>query len=131
MKDKVKIIVVDDEVELCELIALQLESEEGYQVFTAFNGNDAFKIIQEEKVDAIISDIQMPNGDGIELLKKVKSTPAPHPPVILISGYSKVTEAEALEMGAAAKISKPMRYSEISEALHNALNKPKMQRISS
>jgi len=66
-----KILLVDDDHELCQLYKIRLE-EAGYQISTVYDGEDALKKIQEKKPDLIILDLMLPKISGIEVLKKLK-----------------------------------------------------------
>jgi len=91
------ILIVDDEPlvrrSLGELLALS-----GYTVSTASNGEEALNLLKDYTADIIISDIKMPQMDGVELLRKLKVS-HPDTPVILITGYSSIESAvEAIEI---------------------------------
>jgi len=79
-----KILVVDDEIGIRQSLKKILEKE-GYEVLTASNGEEAFKVIRSEAVDLLISDIRMAGMDGLELLKVCKSV-SPYTEVIMITG---------------------------------------------
>ena len=83
--DKNKILVVDDEESIHLLYREELE-DEGYQVISAMNGEDALKLFESEQPDLVILDINMPGMDGIEVLRQMKQM-KPNVPVILSSAY--------------------------------------------
>ncbi|MCX9011200.1 MAG: response regulator [Candidatus Methanoperedens sp.] len=66
-----KIMVVDDEPDTVDLVKLVLETE-GFDVITAYSGSECLKKLEEEKVDAVLLDIMMPEMDGWEVFKKIK-----------------------------------------------------------
>jgi DNA-binding response OmpR family regulator len=68
---KKKILVVDDEMDFLKVIKLRLEVN-GYDVITAFDGEEALKKVKTEKPDALLLDILMPKIDGLGILKKVR-----------------------------------------------------------
>ncbi len=82
---KKKILVVDDEESIHLLYKEELE-EEGYEVLSALNGEDALKLFDEASPDLVILDINMPEMDGIEVLRQMKQK-RPSVPVILSSAY--------------------------------------------
>ncbi len=112
MANKKSILLVDDEVDILEPLAFNLETC-GYEVVTAESGNNAFEAFQKRKFDAIITDIKMPNGNGIELLKNVKSVKPLCPVVSFITGYSDLTLRQAFHLGASSTFSKPFDFEEL------------------
>jgi CheY-like chemotaxis protein len=110
------LLIVEDEVDLREPLVMEFESL-GCRVFEANNGREAMSVLQREKVDAVISDIRMPGGDGIELLKNIKGLNYVFPVVMLITGFSDLTKEEAYHLGAEAILSKPFDLDEIDAAV--------------
>ena len=100
------ILVVDDEADLREAIAFDLKKQ-GYPVFTAGNGREAFEIVKNQTISVILSDVRMPGGDGLELLEKVRENFPDGPIVILISGFADISIEEAYHKGAQAVFPKP------------------------
>lgn len=120
--DGKKLLVVDDEVDLREIISEDFEMM-GAEVFSAENGRVAFEIAQRVLPDAIVSDIRMPGGDGIELLKSVRSEmPSPQPRVFLITGFADVTVDQAKEMGAQGMLPKPFNLRQLREMVVRSLD---------
>ena len=78
------ILLVDDEVDLLEALELNMQMS-GFKTLTATSGNKAFEVFQKENVDAIVTDIKMADGNGIELLKRVKKTNRSLPVVSFIT----------------------------------------------
>ena len=106
------VLVVDDEPDLTEIISFPLD-QLGLKAIRAHSGTEAWKIFEEHKnIDLVISDVRMPSGSGIELLKKIRLQNA-HIPVILMSGFADVMEDEAKNLGASVLLQKPMELSEI------------------
>jgi len=71
---KEKILVVDDEQDLVKLIRYHLEKD-GYQVLSAYNGEDALFLSRKERPELLILDLMLPGMDGLEVCKKIKSRP--------------------------------------------------------
>ena len=67
-----KILVVDDEAYIVELVKFNLEKE-GYQVIVASDGRNALKMVQTEQPDLVLLDIMLPNIDGLEVCRILKS----------------------------------------------------------
>jgi CheY-like chemotaxis protein len=96
MEDKVKILLVEDELEVLELYKLKL-SLDGYNVVTAMNGQEGLKKAIAEKPEMIFLDIKMPEMDGFEVLKRLRSEPKTKSiPVIILSNFD---EQEMIEKG--------------------------------
>lgn len=116
-----KVLVVDDEVDLREIICEDFELM-GATVFNAGNGKVAFDMAQEILPDAIVSDIRMAGGDGIELLKRVRSSSlTPAPKVVLITGFADLTVEEATSMGAQGMLPKPFNLRQLRQMVIDLL----------
>ena len=106
-----KVLVVDDEEPLRKLIVTLL-SKQGNQCITASNGIEALNEIRQNKVDAVITDIVMPEMDGIALTKEILSL-YPNLPIMVMTGHSKEYSAEsAIAAGARDFIEKPFSIEE-------------------
>jgi len=109
---KAKILAVDDEPEMLETLE-EILSGAGYEVKTATESPRAFELIAGDKPDLIITDLVMPEVDGIDFLERVKAH-YPHIPVILLTGYATVDSAvEAMKKGASDYLSKPFLAAEL------------------
>ncbi len=104
------VLIVDDEPMIRTLVKREF-SNYGCQVIEAENALDAAFILEERKIDVVISDVRMEGGDGDELLKII----GPHetrrdkgPVVIMMSGYSVLTSDQAEKYGADALLQKPL-----------------------
>ncbi len=115
-----KILIVDDEVDLALLLQLIFEKH-GYQTVTAHSGRAALAIVEKEQVDAIVTDIRMPHGDGVELLEKIRMQNQEKPIIVLVTGYSDLSQAEAYDRGAQAIFTKPLDKKSILETLDRLL----------
>ncbi len=114
------ILVVDDEELLRNAIVFQFKRE-GFNVLSASNGKEAFEIIKTHKVDAVVSDIQMPGGNGIDLLKDVKEYDANIPVLVFITAFADLTEADAYDLGANAIFSKPFDRKVLVKCIKDAV----------
>ncbi len=109
---KTKILIVDDDVDALELMEELFESK-GYDPFTATNGIEALNLVRDEDPDMVISDIRMPDMDGMQLLEEL-SKRHPQIPVIMVTAHGTIEAAvEAIKMGAKDYILKPLRLDEI------------------
>lgn len=115
------ILLVEDNEELLNLMTKLLGRE--YNVFTAENGKEGIIVLENEDVDLIVSDIMMPEMDGIEFCKYVKGhLEISHIPVILLTAKNKEEDrAEAYEIGADAFISKPFNLTILHARIRNLL----------
>jgi DNA-binding NtrC family response regulator len=121
-----RILVVDDD-ELIRSILAERLTIEGYSCMTAGNGREALHLFYGGKFSLIISDIRMPEMDGLELLQRVKlSNPSIH--VIMISAYAEFDMAvEAIRLGAYDFLSKPVNLNLIILSVKRALEKKRME----
>jgi CheY-like chemotaxis protein len=97
------ILIVDDQPENLQMLDLILISE-GHKVTSAHNGKKAFELISQFTFDLIISDLEMPNGNGLWLLEQIQNY---NLRVIILSGNVNVSEVELIEAGAKAFLAKP------------------------
>lgn len=107
-KDKfTHILIAEDNKDLLEFLSLSLG--EHYKITKAKDGEEAWRLIQKEPIDLIVSDLLMPNVDGLELCRKLKSTfETSHIPIILLTSLSQKTkQLEGLALGADDYITKP------------------------
>lgn len=118
---KIKALVVDDEPLLREFMK-RLLLKEGFEVVVAVNGKDACSVISSDSdINLIISDIRMPEMDGSELLDWVTKNHR-HIPMMLMTGYSDLSIADALAKGAKKVLSKPFKAEVLKEALGEVLS---------
>lgn len=83
---KQRILVVDDEMDFLEILKKRLETN-GYEVITAFDGEDALKKLKTEKPDAVLIDIMMPKIDGLNVLKQIRQEDKKMP-VFIMTAFS-------------------------------------------
>jgi DNA-binding response OmpR family regulator len=116
------LLIVDDEPDLRGPLATNFELL-GCRVFQAGNGRDAFALVNREKIDAVISDIRMPGGDGIELLERIKERNHEFPVMMLITGFSDLSREDAYHLGAEAILAKPFDLDELEQAVARILTR--------
>jgi len=122
---KPKVLIIDDEEAIRSSLRMILEYA-GYDCLTAANGVAGLKIAQKEAPDLVILDIKMPQLDGLEVLKQLKSQDA-SPPVVMLSGHGTVkTAVEATKLGAFDFIEKPPETDRILLVVRNALSHKKL-----
>lgn len=114
------LLVVDDEPYYCEIATEWLERE-GCRVLTAENGMGALSLLQNNKVDAIITDIRMSGMDGVELVKRLKTTGTYKPIAIALTGFSDLCARDAYDLGIETQLSKPVRRKVLLSAVRKVL----------
>src|SRR5580765_6707024 len=116
------ILVVDDEQSYRQLLSLVFE-EQGNTIRTAMNGRQALDLLADEPADVIISDVKMPDMDGIDMLRAVRET-LPDLGVILMTAFASVeTAREAFKLGADDFIQKPFDVEELKLIVKKTLEK--------
>ncbi|NDV84645.1 two-component regulator propeller domain-containing protein [Bacteroides sp. 51] len=118
---KYSILVLEDNEDLLQLMMTLLSRE--YNVFTAENGKEGIVIVENEDIDLVVSDIMMPEMDGIEFCKYIKGKlEFSHIPVVLLTAKNKEEDrAEAYESGADGFISKPFNLAVLHARIKNLL----------
>ena len=122
-----KVLVIDDEVSILEVVRLGLE-EAGFRVDTFSDPIEALNRFSESNYDAVLSDINMPEMSGLEVLRRCKKI-NPESVVILITAYSSIDSAiEAIRGGALDYIRKPFRMEELILRLNEALDRIRIKK---
>lgn len=117
-----KIIIVDDEKRMCDSLSALL-SNEGYEVEAFQSSSKAAEAIRNTRFDLVISDIKMPELDGLSLLQIVKDIDDDIP-VILMTGYASLDSAlEAISKGAYDYLMKPVEFTQLDLAVKRAIDK--------
>src|SRR6478672_3308799 len=120
-----KILIVDDEQSYRQLLTLVFQ-EEGHSVRTGMNGRQALELIAEEPAEIIISDVKMPDMDGIQLLRSLRET-QPQIGVVLMTAFASVdTAREAFKLGADDFIQKPFDVEELKLIVRKTLEKQEL-----
>lgn len=115
-----KILVVDDDTTFCIMLKNWLEKRK-FQVENAFSYTDAVKKLEKEVFDLVLTDLRLPDKDGIDLLRVVKEK-APSTQVLLMTGYADIqTAVTAMKLGAFDYVAKPVIPDEILKKLQEAL----------
>lgn len=96
---KARILVIDDQLSEVKMINMMLE-QAGYEIVYIHNGKDGIKKAIKEDFDLVLTDMVMPDIDGMRVLREVKKS-KPHLPVIMMTGHASVkTAVQAMKLGA-------------------------------
>lgn len=122
-----RILVVDDDEQIRNLLVEYFQSL-GYGVMAAVNGTEALGKLTHDVFDCIISDLVMPDKDGLELLKQVK-TQNKKLPFLIITGYPTIeTAIEVMKQGAYDYVTKPLQLEDVRIKVERALHTTALER---
>ena len=116
----VHVLVVDDGPEMVELIADDLRHR-GYRVSAVTSGRDALRLLRTERVHALVTDLRMPELDGLELLRRSQELDPSRPVIVMTAFETLDTAMEASELGALHYIVKPFRVGRLARMLGEVL----------
>ena len=123
---KIRVLVVDDEPSVLLETAASLKRQ--YDVLTASRAEDAERMVGEQRVDLVLTDLRLPGKDGIALLTALK-TARPDLPVVLMSGHGSIEEAvKAIRLGAVDFVEKPFGPERLQVTVERALELKALQR---
>jgi len=121
-KRDIKILVVDDQQQVADTV-VEIMSRAGYSATAAYGGMEAVKRFQEGDYQLVITDLKMPEVNGMDLLKTIKGIDA-KVPVIVVTGYGTVKKAvEAIKIGAYDFIEKPVDRDKLELIVERALER--------
>src|SRR5262245_29832416 len=120
MMPSIKVLLIDDDPSALSLMRYLFE-EQGYEVTTAEQGNQGLAFAKEDAFDLVLTDLQLPDMDGIELIKQLKEV-MPATEIIMVSGYGSLREAiNAIKAGAFHFVEKPVEFEELMVLVGKAL----------
>jgi len=104
-----RVLIVDDEKTVCEVISLQLR-EEGYQVEVAYNGKEGLEKVASFEPDVVVTDVLMPQVNGIDMCRQIKTNPQTQflPVIVMTTVTDRARRMEAIEAGADEFLNKPV-----------------------
>lgn len=124
-----RILVVDDE-ENTRIGLSKLLSQEGFEVESAANGNEALDLLGQQKINLVISDINMPDMNGLVFLREL-SRKYPSTNVIMITAYGGVESyLEAMNLGAYEYLHKPVHLDELRSVMKKIFNGGSVAKVS-
>jgi len=112
----IRILIVDDESMIRDVF-METLGLYGAICSEASNGKEAFDKILTEKFDLILSDVRMPVCSGVELLKMIQAHDGKTPQIMMMSGFSDLTDSKSKELGAIGLFMKPTQMSALIEAI--------------
>ena len=125
-KKNTKILLVDDEKDILEIVGYNL-SQEGYQIFTAANGKEAIAKAKKEIPDLIIMDVMMPEMDGLEATRKIRQLvrkDVKTMPIVAMTANAFAEDVNrSIESGMNAHMSKPFEKKDMVQILIRYMNK--------
>ena len=123
---KGRILVVDDDQSMCELIEADL-SRRGFQISWYTSADEAFRVLQEKEFDTVLTDLQMPGMDGLDLCNRIVLN-WPDVPVIVITAFGSMeTAIKAMRAGAYDFVTKPVEMEILALALERAVKHHSLQ----
>ena len=118
--EKPSVLIVDDNPDLSQLVASLLE-DSGMSTQRVASGEEALRALEEAYFDLVLSDVKMPEMDGLELLERMRAD-YPEIPVVLLTGFGTVEmEVQAMRAGAASFVVKPYKDEILVETVRKAL----------
>jgi len=121
MAKNARILIAEDEERLRRLLQMLL-STQGYDMTLAADGAEALEMFGSGHFDLVITDLRMPNLDGLTLLKKIKEQ-SEYTPVIVITAFGSIENAvEAMQLGAIDYVTKPFEEAKLNVSIERALN---------
>jgi two-component system, cell cycle response regulator len=122
-----KVLIVDDEPDTQEIIRRLLQFE-GFEVFTAFTGEEGVNRVEEEHPEVVLLDISLPGMDGNEALRRIKKI-KPIPSVVMLTAFATVENAiQALKEGASDFVKKPFENDHLIHIVHQTFDKYRTMR---
>jgi len=126
MADPTRVLVVDDEQSMRELLAIMLR-QVGYDVTVADGGEAAIKALETDSFDLVITDLRMRKADGLAVLRAAKEH-SPRTVVLVVTAFASTeTAVEAMKLGAYDYVTKPFKLEELKLTISNALERKRLQ----
>lgn len=119
-----KILIVDDSSFQRRTIRRAL-AQPGYQIVEASNGRQAMQLVSDEAPDCILTDLIMPDMDGLSALKAWQDAGLTTPVIVVTADIQESTRQECIKLGAWAFVNKPIKEDEVRKAVERALRREK------
>ena len=121
------VLVVDDDLELCELLSIRLESR-GFRVSVVHDAASALTKFGRERLDAVLLDLRLPDGDGLSVLDSVAKRTTDVPVIVLTAHGSIETAVDAMSRGAYGFVTKPFVDHDLVQKLDHAIESVRLRR---
>lgn len=116
-----RILVVDDDRNMAEVIAIMLEYELGYDVITTFSGYDAMAKLRDGNIDLVITDLKMPGMDGFALIKLMRQRGLQIPIIVITAFHTPHEQERAEQLRVFAYLTRPFDNDALRDLVHKAL----------
>src|SRR5499425_698977 len=117
---KRRVLIIDDDESMLELAEFHLQAQ-GYEAARAETGEKGLKLVEGGRFDVVLTDLQLPDLGGIEVVKRLKEI-SPESEIIMISGYGSVSKVvEATKAGAFYFVEKPVEFEELVVLIDKAI----------
>ena len=115
------ILIVEDEAKMRRLLELNL-GEDGFTTFSAGDAETGLKLLRENSIDLVLTDLKLPGMNGLEFLQTIKRQNASLPVVVMTAFGSVETAVEAMKAGASDYVLKPFSLTEMRMVIHKELD---------
>ena len=112
------VLLVDNDDGFLRAVTTRLEHE-GFRVLTATTGAQALGVYRDGNVDAIITDLNMPSGDGVTLAKSIRAVG--DEPIVVVTGFEAVFQTELLDILGVEVLQKPFEFERLLEVLNSEI----------
>jgi CheY-like chemotaxis protein len=123
-----RILIVDDD-EADRVLVQTVLTHEGHETYLAEDGEAALASVRETPVDVVVTDLQMPNTHGLELISVLREL-SPRPAIVAISGTGETQLDVAGAVGADASLTKPLTHASLLGGIRQALEAAEARRVS-
>lgn len=130
MHGRRRLLVVEDDVFLREILSSEIELGFGLEVLQANGGRAAMALLSRTRVDLVLTDLNMPEGNGLELLEWIKRRPGQPTPVVIMTGFSGESYHAMQASGAAGLLCKPFEWQVLAELLERLIPRREPSQLS-
>src|SRR5580692_1504377 len=122
------VLVIEDDAKI-RLLLKRVLSLEGYTAYEAADLKSAAKVVKDEEIDVIVCDVKLPDGNGIDFTKLIKTSPSTNIEIIMLTAFGNIPDSvQAMRNGAYDYITKGDDNDKLIPLVHNAMEKARLQR---